>query len=310
VVIPNWNGAPHLGPLLEALRNQTLDPFETIVIDNASSDGSRERLAATSVQLLCEEVNTGFARAVNRGVRAATTEFVMLLNNDMFPEPSFLAELLGAADERPESASFAAKVVFRDRPSIIDSTGDRLLRSGRARGIGRDQPDGACFDEARWVFGATAGAALWRRQVYLDLGGLDGDFFAYVEDTDLSLRAQLAGWRCRYVPTAVARHVGSASLSDQEDVRAQLCLRNYVFFLSKVYPGHLLLRNSPNIVVALVREVAFAFRATRARHGAARASAATASSVAQAVIALPRMLAKRRTIARRAAPPTIEELNG
>jgi hypothetical protein len=215
VIIPNWNGERFIGDCLGALAAQTVGRPEIIVIDNGSRDGSnkiiKENFAYTQLIELGE--NEGFARAVNRGIRASKTEFIALLNNDAVPDPDWLERLLDAARENPGADSFACKIVFHENSGVIDSAGDLYAPWGMPFNRGHDEPDDGRFSELGPVFGPCAAAALYRKSFFSGIGLFNENFFAYYEDTDLSLRALLAGKKCLYVPAARVRHHYSASSS-------------------------------------------------------------------------------------------------
>lgn len=311
LVVPTWNGVAHLRALLPALAAQSERDFELIVVDNASGDGTLAWLRANPwVRVVAVAENTGFSGAINRGVLAARAELVLFLNNDMVPRRDFLAQLLDAADRHPEAGSLACRVLQSGRAGVIDSAGDGLCPSGRSRAIGRGQPDGPGFDDPRAVFAGTGGAVVYRAQALRDIGPLDRDFFLYLEDTDLAMRARLAGWSCRYVPTAVTEHVGGASLSGREDVRARYCLRNYLWFLLKSYPGALIVRFAPEVATEVARELSFAFTATRTRHGGATALSLVLRALSQALWLAPKMLFKRASLRRRAELHDLERAIG
>jgi GT2 family glycosyltransferase len=248
VVIPTWNGAHLLGPCLDALAAQTLPPARILVVDNGSTDGSRELVESRSgVEWIPLGDNRGFAAAANAGIAASTAPLVALLNNDAVPESGWLEALvLGLDDQR---VSFAAsRMLFADRDEI-NAAGDSFDARGRGgynRGIG--QPDGPAFDEPRLVFGACAGAALYRRSLFDDVGGFDERFFLSWEDVDLDLRATLAGHRCLYVPGAVVRHRQGASSGPE---RLALERRNKAWLALKGLPLPLLV---PFLALVPLRE--------------------------------------------------------
>ena len=308
VIIPNWNRRELLAACLDALSEQSDTGHGVIVVDNGSRDGSAElvRSRYPHVRLVALERNTGFAAAVNRGIRESRSELVATLNNDVVVHKDWLAALVAAADRHPRAGAFASRLVSTEDPGRIDSAGDRLARSGRAYGIGRGQRDGLAFAAEREVFGATAGAALYRRALFEDVGLFDESYFAYVEDTDLAWRAQSRGWRAVYVPQALASHVGSASLRGREELRSLLCLRNHTLFLLKCYPLALVPRHAAAILSGYACELGFAFGAARARRGSLRAALGVSGALAGAAACAPLMLGRRVGLARRRTRPLAE----
>jgi GT2 family glycosyltransferase len=239
VVIPNWNGRRFLDLCLESLRNQSLEGFQTVVVDNGSEDGSidfvKERFPEVNVVALGE--NSGFAAAVNAGIEASATEYVVLLNNDTEQDRRWLEALVSAANDHPESGLFASKLVdFHDR-RILDGAGDVMRLSGLPYRLGHGERDTGQFDEPGYVFGACAAAALYRKSLFDEVGLFDEDFVSYCEDGDLSFRAQLAGHRCFYVPDAVVYHMGSASTGGKRSPTAtRLGTQNSLSLLVKDLP--------------------------------------------------------------------------
>jgi GT2 family glycosyltransferase len=239
VVIPNWNGEKFLDLCLGSLRGQTFRDFEVIVVDNGSTDGSvtfvEEDFPEARVIPLKE--NRGFSAAVNAGIRASATELVALLNNDTEQDPGWLEALVSAADEHPEAGFFASKLVdFRDR-QVLDGAGDALRLSGLPYRLGHGERDRGQFDRPTYVFSACAAAALYRREMLDGVGLFDEDFVSYCEDGDLSFRAQLAGYRCLYVPDALVYHMGSASTGGKRSETAtRLGTRNSISLLAKNLP--------------------------------------------------------------------------
>lgn len=252
VVIPNWNTREFLGPCLASLRRQTYRNFETVVADSASSDGSvafvEENFPEAKTVPLPE--NRGFSGAVNAGIEASDTELVVLLNNDTEQDPGWLEALVRAADRHPEAGLFASKLVDFAHRRRLDGAGDALRRSGLPYRLGHGEADRGQFEREEYAFGACAAAALYRRDVFEGVGLFDEDFFAYCEDGDLSFRAQLAGFRCLYVPGAVVYHVGSVSTGGKRSATAtRLGTRNGLLLLVKNLPASLAWRYLPSVVL-------------------------------------------------------------
>ena len=208
VVVINWNGLPHLAACLPRLLGQTYAPFEVLIVDNGSQDGSQRWLADNfaQVRLIANAENVGFAAANNQGIQAARGAYVALLNNDTLPEPQWLAALVAAIEAQPRIGMAASKMVYTDRPEMINSTGVCLDRCGITWDRATGQPDAASDDRVVEVFGASAGAGLYRRELFTEVGLLDEGFFAYLEDVDLAWRAQWFGWKAVYVPAAKVCH--------------------------------------------------------------------------------------------------------
>lgn len=244
VVIPNWNGRHLLTGCLLSLRRQTFRDFAVTVVDNGSTDGSVDLLRSDfpEVRVVAHTENLGFSAAMNAGIAAGTGQYVVALNNDTEVDPDWLAELVGAMDAHPEAGFGASKLLdYRDR-SVIDTVGDGYSATGLAYKIGsrqKDRPGREPFE----VFGACAAASIYRRAMLDEIGGFDVDFFAYMEDVDLSIRARLAGYRCIGVPTAVVYHMGAASSGGTASAfSVRLTIRNLIAILIKDIPAPLLPR--------------------------------------------------------------------
>lgn len=237
MIVPGWNGREWLPGCLRSLAHQTLPAGEVIVVDNGSTDGSLEYLQAhhPDVEVLALGRNTGFAHAVNRGLEAARHELVALLNTDVALEPDWLARMTAALGSDPTAASVACKMLeLADRGFVYDA-GDVLRRDGACDQRGRRHRDDGRWDMPGDVFGACAGAALYRRSALREVGGFDERYFAYLEDVDLSLRLRLAGWRCRYEP-AVALHAGQGSSHQLAGGHHYLVQRNTILLIGKAFP--------------------------------------------------------------------------
>jgi hypothetical protein len=212
IVVPNWNSFEHLATCLDALADQTFRDFETVVVDNGSTDGSLEWLRKRSdVRVVELGSNRGFSAACNAGIAAGTSEYVVMLNNDTRADRDWLGHLVAAMDRSPEFGWAASMLVRFDDPHLIDSAGHAYsVWIGAARNLGEGAP-AKRYTKPRRVFGATAAASIYRRSMLADIGGFDDEFFLIHEDTDLDLRANAAGYRCLYVPDAVVAHKRGSS---------------------------------------------------------------------------------------------------
>lgn len=235
VVIPNWNGKRYLRVCLESLARQTYQDFEVILVDNGSRDGSVESVRENfpEVRVVRFDTNTGFSVAANAGIKASRGEYVALLNNDTEVDRNWLEELRGALDLNEGVGFCASKVLLYDRRETINSAGDAVCASGYAWNVGFSQPDDANFSRRRFVFGASAAAAIYRRSMLFDIGLFDEDYFAYYEDVDLSFRAQLKGYRCLYVPEAIVYHRLGGTSKPESDLVVYYTERNVLFNLVK-----------------------------------------------------------------------------
>lgn len=271
VVIPNWNGARHLPVCLDSLRRQDWGPFETIVVDNGSTDDSAAVLAAyPEVVVVALPVNLGFAGAVNRGVAAASADVVVLLNNDTEADPGWLGALVAGLAAAPGAGMATAKVRLFDRRDVLHTTGDTVDRAGQAGNRGVWEVDRGQYDGARWVFGANGAAAAYRRALFDDVGDFEAAFGSYFEDVDLAWRARLRGWRCVFVPEAIVYHKLSATGGGP--LASRLVARNRAWTIVRCYPGRLALRNAHRIAGAELRTAWSALR--HSRGAAARATLA------------------------------------
>jgi len=298
VIIPNYNGWHLLAVCLAALRRQTYPAFEVVVVDNGSTDGSVDlvRRHFPEVRVIALPENRRFCGAVNAGIRATTGEVVALLNNDTEPEPAWLAELCRALAEHPEVGLCASKILLYDRRDILHTAGDYYTLAGLPGNRGVWQKDDGRYDRPEYVFGACAGAAAYRRALFEDIGLFDEDFEAYCEDVDFNLRAQLAGYRCLYVPTARVYHRLSATGGGP--AASYYCGRNFLWVIAKSLPGEIIRRHWWRIVGAQVRLALEAL--WHVREPAARARL---RGQIDGLRGLPRMLRKRPAVqARRRVP--------
>jgi GT2 family glycosyltransferase len=264
LVVVTFNAERHIARCLDAVKRQTRAPNRILLVDN----GSRDRTLAVvdevcgRVALAAEVValgkNLGFAIANNRAVeRLSDCDLIALLNPDAFPEPEWLAHLVSAAESHPEDASFASRLMIANLPNVLDGAGDVFHVSGLVWRYGhRLQPDqvpGALRE--RPVFAACAAAALYRRSDWTRAGGFDERYFCYAEDIDLGFRLQLIGRTCRYVPDAVANHLGSAASGVDSAFSVYHGYRNLEWTFVKNMPSSLFWRYLPLHLVAIAAEL-------------------------------------------------------
>ncbi len=244
VVVPTWSGSvAWLPACLDALAAQTVPVQAIVVIDGPAPAVEalvRQRLGAARVVRRRER--EGFAAAASAGLRAAKGDLVALLNDDAVPDPGWLEALRDGARRHPNAGSFASRVLRSEDPSTLDSAGHGLTRWGEAFALGAGAPDGSPWDVERPVFGAPATAAAYRQDLLRDCGSFDLGMGAYLEDVDLSLRAQLMGFPCQYLPSAVVQHRGSASYGDDS---LRLAARNRWRLLGRSMPRNLLRAGLP-----------------------------------------------------------------
>lgn len=254
VIIVNWNGRAFIGKCLEALRHQNYRNFSVVLVDNASSDGSADfvRTNFPEVEILLQDHNTGFARANNLALASITTPYAALLNNDAIADPEWLSSLVAALDEYPEAGFAASKMLLHDQPCTIDRVGDAYCRSGTAALRGRGEAD-CKYHEKEWVFGACAGAALYRMEMLRDIGLFDEDFFLLYEDVDLSFRAQLCGYKCIYVPEAIVYHLCGKTIVADSPASIFYSHRNLEWVYLKNMPARLILKS---VVLHIAYDVA------------------------------------------------------
>lgn len=250
VVIVNYNGGTLIQKALDHLRSQRLAPYEIIIVDNASTDGSADRLDLSGLvraRLIRLDENTGFAGASNLGAAESSGEWLAFLNPDTEPEPGWLEALLDATRRHPRASMFASAQIDAADPGRLDGAGDNYFalgipwRGGFGRPVSEMPEEGECFSPC----GASA---LFRRDAFEKAGGFDESYFCYCEDVDLGFRLRLFGEHCIFVPSAVVRHHGSAISGRYSDFTVRLGTRNRTrayltnmppISLALTLPGHL-----------------------------------------------------------------------
>ena len=251
VIIPNYNGMKFLEPCFEALKAQTYRNFKILVVDNGSSDGSKEWLKAQGVDTIFLEENTGFSGAVNIGIKAADTPYVILLNNDTKADEYYVAEMVKAIERSPKIFSVSSRMIQMYHPDLMDDAGDMYCILGWAyqRGIGQSVKK---YGRSRRVFSACAGAAIYRREVFEQIGYFDEMHFAYLEDLDVGYRARIYGYDNVYCPAAVVYHVGSGTSGSKYNAfKVKLAARNSVYLNYKNMPLPQLVLNAVPLALGM-----------------------------------------------------------
>lgn len=238
VVVISYNSEATLGACLAALGRQTFTDFHLLLVDNASDRRPRAYLGALPYAhtLLDLDKNLGFAGGMALAVEQTDSPLIVALNPDAFPEPSWLGELVAAADRHPEAAAIGSLQRQAGHPERIDGFGDHMLATGQAW-RGKAPP---MDDRVVYAFGVCAAAALYRVDAVRRVGNFDARFFCFYEDVDLSFRLRLAGYQCAVAPRAVVAHVGGASFATRGPLMQRLIGRNQWWVLLKNMPLALL----------------------------------------------------------------------
>ncbi len=259
VIIPNYNGRDFLKTCMDALADQTCSDFETLVIDNASSDDSVEFLKRDYpwAKVAVMEKNLGFAGGVNAGIKMSHTKYVLLLNNDTEVDSHFVEEMLKAIEKSPRIFSASSRMVsFHDR-TRMDDAGDIYTLMGWAaqRGVAQEV---SRYGAPAKIFSACAGAAIYRRRVFDKIGFFDEMHFAYLEDIDIGYRARIYGYTNVYAPNAIVYHVGSGtSGSRYNQFKVRLAARNSVYLNYKNMPNWQLVVNAPALIAGYFIKIVF-----------------------------------------------------
>lgn len=245
VVIPNYNGEKYLKACLDSLMEQSLKAEEIIVIDNDSKDSSVQYIIDNykdKVTLVTMDKNYGFSIAVNEGIKRSKSEFVALLNNDTELHINWLEELYNCINSDDKIFSVSSKMLRFIERDIIDDAGDEYTLFGWSSKIGDGQPTSK-QEVSREVFSSCAGAAIYRKSILEEIGLFDENFFAYLEDMDISYRARVYGYKNYYESKAIVYHIGSAtSGSRHNSFKVRLASRNNIYLIYK---------NMPNTQIAL-----------------------------------------------------------
>ncbi len=263
VIIPNYRGEKFIADCLDSLLSQSYTDFDIIVVDNASGDGSTDIIEKDfpSVKLIALQDNYGFSRAVNEGIKASDTPFVILLNNDTRVEGDFVERLLLAIKEDERIFSVSSKMLQMTAPDRIDGAGDLYSAFGWAFARGKDRRAEA-FNKRCDIFASCGGASIYRRSILDEIGWFDEFHFAYLEDVDIGYRARIMGYRNVYEPGARVYHYGSGvSGSRYNDFKVRLSARNNMYIIMKNMPTPQIILNLPFLLTGFgLKALFFIFR--------------------------------------------------
>jgi GT2 family glycosyltransferase len=291
IIIPHYDGAHHLPTCFRALQAQTYPHLEIILVDNGSTDESLEltRRYFPEVKIIELNQNLGFAGAVNRGYSQAGGQVIVPLNNDTEVTPTWAQALVGALQAYPDAGIVASKILLFDQRDTFHSAGDGFGTDGIPINRGVWQKDEGQFDNDTYIFGGCGGAVAYRREMLEDIGLFDEDFFMYLEDVDLNWRAQLAGYRVVFAPTAVVYHRLSATGGG--GIASYYAGRNTIIMLAKDLPGVIFRRYWQAVIKGQLK---ITFEALRAWQG--EAARARLRGQLAGMWGLPKWLAKRRAV--------------
>ena len=265
VVIPNYNGEKFMKDCLDSLLAQRSaeddgPDFDIIIVDNGSTDASPEIIKgfmSPRLRLIRLDKNYGFSRAVNEGIKASESEYVILLNNDTVVMPDFVDKLVKAIEADDKIFSVNARMLKMSEPEKLDSAGDLYCALGWAFARGKDK-QASLYDKRSDIFSACAGAAIYRRPVFDEIGYFDEEHFAYLEDVDIGYRARINGYRNVYEPEAAVLHAGSGSSGSRYNkFKIDLSSRNNVYVVYKNMPLIQLLINLPFLAAGTLIKVLF-----------------------------------------------------
>lgn len=257
IVIPNYNGLSFMEMCFASLKKQTYKAFAVLVVDNGSTDGSVEWLKENKIPTIFLPKNTGFTGAVNVGLREVKTPYVILLNNDIEAAPQYVEYMVKAISRSKKIFSVSSKIIQLHHREWMDDAGDLYTLLGWAAQRGVGQPSSGYTRPTR-IFSACAAAAIYRREIFDEIGYFDEMHFAYLEDLDVGYRARIAGYDNIYCPDAVVYHVGSGtSGSKYNSFKVHLAARNNVYLNYKNMPLFQLLLNLPGIAAGTAIKYVF-----------------------------------------------------
>ena len=244
VIIPNYNGMNFLKECLDSLKAQTFTDFELIMVDNASTDRSVEFVQdryGDFVKIIQNRINLGFAGGNNVGIRSATGQFIVLLNNDARADSHWLEELVKAINLDPKVGMWGSKIYSYYEKDKIEAVGELIYWDGLSRAKGQFERDCGQFDKIEEILFPPGCGAMYRKSLFDEIGLFDEDFFAYGDDAEIGIRARLAGWKALYVPKAILYHKNSGTRGQYSPFKAFFVERNRFWISIKYFPLPLLI---------------------------------------------------------------------
>lgn len=251
VIIPNYNGDAYIENCLRSLQEQTFRDFEILIVDNASEDKSADFIEKNypDIMLVRLQQNFGFSRAVNEGIKRTKSPYLILLNNDTVCDKDFIGALYDEIKQDDKIFSVASKMLQMYAPDKIDGAGDLYCALGWAFARGKDQSKKR-YEKPSKVFSACGGAAIYRRDLFEQIGYFDEFHFTYLEDVDVGYRARIMGYENRYTPKAVVYHAGSgATGSRYNSFKVRIAARNSWYVIYKNMPALQIVLNLPFFLI-------------------------------------------------------------
>jgi len=311
IVIPNLNGEKYLETCLPSILKslEKLPPAiqsELILVDNASRDGSINLVQKLfpSTKIIKNKKNLGFAPAVNRGIKKAVGDWVIVLNNDLTLKSSWFNHLHQAIKTHSQNTQITTIFgqVLNRNGTKIESRGLKFFMKGKAKNISNQQPfspKALKYYRSKFIWGASASAVAYHRQTIIKVGLFDPDFFAYEEDVDLALRLRLFGYKTLYLPSAISYHLGGGTSSKMGNLRARMDAKNWFFIIIKNYSSKDILKNLFPILVERGRNLSGLCKQTIKIYGPKsiyHLPISLVSTYGQLILKLPLMIKKRHAI--------------
>ncbi|MDI6644789.1 MAG: glycosyltransferase family 2 protein [Methanobacteriaceae archaeon] len=262
IIIPNYNGKTFLKECLDSIKTQNYPNYDITIIDNASEDGSVEFIKKNypEINLIKKNTNIGFAAAVNLGINNSSADYILILNNDTQLDVKCILNLYKCIKNENSIFAVTSKMIQYHDHSKMDDAGDEYSLMGWTKRVGYGKsPDK--YNKKRETFSACAGASLYRKTILDKIGYFDENFFAYLEDVDISYRARIYGYKCIYCPEAIVYHVGSASSGSRyNEFKIRLATRNNVYIAYKNMPWPQLIFNFIFILIGFFIKYIFFIR--------------------------------------------------
>lgn len=259
IIIPNYNGLRFMKDCLNSLDKQTYKDYKLCIVDNGSTDGSKEWFRQNNIDFIDLDSNLGFAGACNLALKKVDTKYVILLNNDTTVYEDYIENLLKAIQKDEKIFAVSPLMINANKKELVDDAGDGLCLLGFAYQIGVGEKI-KNYQTSKEVFSACAGAAIYRMDILKEIGFFDELHFAYLEDIDLGFRARLSGYKNVFEPSAKVYHIGSAtSGSKYNSFKVKLAARNNIYLHYKNQSNIMLLLNAiPLCLGILIKYIFFA----------------------------------------------------